>query len=81
MELWIRSQNKELFASVDVLYIEKGKKCLGAEDGYDIVDDKYRYGRYETIERAKEVLDEISDIMTNLADSDLKLIQYEMPKE
>ena len=81
MKLWIRSQNREMLAKVDVLYVEKGKKYTDIEDGYDIVDDKYRYGRYATIERALEVLDEISDIMTNLADSDLKLIQYEMPKE
>lgn len=77
--MWIRSQNKEILANVDVLYFEKGKKYSDIKDGYDIVDDKYRYGRYETIERAKEVLSDIqkyinSDVMMNLD-------VYEMPKE
>ena len=77
--MWIRSQNKEMLAKVDVLYIEKGKEYSDIKDGYDIVDDKYRYGRYKTIERAKEVLSDIqkyinSDIMINLD-------VYEMPKE
>lgn len=77
--MWIRSQNKEILANVDILYVEEGKEYSDLKDGYDIVDDEHRYGRYETKERALEVLDEIekyinSDIMMNL---DI----YEMPKE
>lgn len=66
MDLWIRSQNKEILAKVDLLYIEKGKKCLDAEEGYDIVDDKYRYGRYGTLERALQILDEIQGKIKSL---------------
>lgn len=77
--MWVRSQNKEILANVDTLYVEEGKEYSDLKDGYDIVDDKYRYGRYETIERAKEVLSDIqkyinSDVMINLN-------VYQMPKE
>ena len=77
--MWIRSQNKEVLAKVDVLYVEKGKNFSNVEDGYDISDDKRRYGRYKTKERALEVLSDIkkyinSDVMMNLD-------VYEMPKE
>lgn len=51
------------------------------KDGYSILADEINVGVYNTKERALEVLDEIQEIMTNLADSDLKIIQYEMPKE
>lgn len=88
--MWIRSQNKEILANVDVLYVEKGKEYSDIKDGYDITDDKYRYGRYETIERAKEVLDEIQTKIAKLnyqehfIGKDFIGIEnkvYEMPKE
>ena len=44
-------------------------------------DDYVILGTYKTKERALEVLDEIQDLMRSLGDSDLKIIQYEMPKE
>lgn len=79
MELWIRSQNKELLVKVSDLYVVKGVECKNLEDGYDIENGDFRFGRYRTKERALEVLDEIekyinSDIMMNLD-------VYEMPKE
>lgn len=79
MELWIRSQNKKLLCKVDSLFIEeelykrKGKYRIMANNGW--------LGEYNTLERALEILDEMQEIMTNLADSDLKIIQYEMPKD
>lgn len=63
MELWIRSQNKEMLANVNILCVEKGEKHINLEEGYDIVDDKCRYGRYKTKERALQILDEIENIL------------------
>lgn len=79
MELWIRSQNKEVLAKVSDLYVVIGVECENLEDGYDIENGDFRFGRYRTKERALEVLDEIekyinSDVMMNLD-------VYEMPKE
>ena len=58
MELWIRSQDKELL--VKVKDIELGdfdeEKCLVANNLQNI-------GKYKTKERALEVLDEINDIL------------------
>ena len=82
MELWIRSQNKEILANVDVLYVEKGKKYSDINDGYDITDDKYRYGRYETKERALEIISDMQHKLISLSDSmNRQLYIYEMPKE
>lgn len=79
MKLWIRSQNKEVLAKVSDLYVVTGVECENLEDGYDIENRDFRFGRYRTKERALEVLDEIekyinSDVMMNLD-------VYEMPKE
>lgn len=82
MELWIRSQNKEVLAKVDVLYVEEGKKYSNIYDGYDIADDKRRYGRYKTRDKAIEVLSDIQHKMISLSDSmNRQLYVYEMPKE
>jgi len=78
MELWIRSQNKERLSSVKTLFIED----INVDNKLFVITDGYvYYGEYESEERALEILDEIQEIMTNLADSDLKIIQYEMPKD
>lgn len=46
-----------------------------------VYGDGYWLGEYKTKERALEVLDEIQDLMRSLSDTDLKIIQYEMPKD
>lgn len=76
MKLWIRSQDKKTLMKVTRLYVFSNTIF-----SVDTRESELILGTYKTKERALEVLDEISDIMTNLADSDLKLIQYEMPKE
>lgn len=76
MELWIRSQDRMTLCKCNNIYIDDEWVSQ-----YYIKDDTLTLGKYDTVERALEVLDEIQEIMTNLADSDLKIIQYEMPKE
>lgn len=84
MELWIRSQNKEVLAKVDVLYVEEGKKYSNIYDGYDIADDKRRYGRYKTRDKAIEVLSDINRYVEKATfhkEISDEVIFYEMPKE
>lgn len=79
MELWIRSQDKMKLVKVNYCYI------MDQQDHFTIIGETIDSGpiiaTYKTEERALKVLDEIQEIMTNLADSDLKIIQYEMPKD
>ena len=78
MELWIRSQDKKKLCVAKFFELdndETGIFCFNGES-YSIFA-----GKYKTKERALEVLDEIQDLMRNLTDSDLKIIQYEMPED
>ena len=64
MNLWIRSQDRESLDKVDNLYISVGNYiCYYVEKGKEVPNTYYRpsgeLGRYETKERALEVLDEI----------------------
>ena len=64
MELWIRSQDKSSIVKVDNLYVSVGNYiCYYVEKGKEVPNTYYRpsgeLGRYETKERALEVLDEI----------------------
>ena len=82
MELWIRSQNREVFVKVKELYVVGGVECDGLEDGYDIENADFRFGRYKTKERALEVLSDIQHKLISLSDSmNRQLYVYEMPKE
>ena len=80
MELWIRVQKNEKLiqgiVKIDNLFVDTDtdKKWCIQQSGDTL-------GIYETEERALEVLDEIQDLMRSLTDSDLKIIQYEMPQE
>ena len=79
MELWIRSQDKMKLVKVNYCYI------MDQQDHFTIIgetiDSGPIVGTYKSKERALEVLDEIQDLMRSLTDSDLKIIQYEMPKD
>jgi hypothetical protein len=75
MELWVRSQDKEILLKVNELEIEANMIIAFDNSKYQCL------GTYKTKERALEVLDEIQDLMRSLSDSDLKIIQYEMPQE
>ena len=68
MELWIRSQDKSSIVKVDNLYVSVGNFiCYYVEKGKEVPDTYYRpsgeLGRYETRERALEVLDEIQNML------------------
>ena len=70
MELWIRSQEKNIFEKVNKLYVS----TYNEEEGYgiydliadDIDDCDTPLGFYKTRERALEVLDEIHQRLINL---------------
>lgn len=69
MELWIRSQDKSSIVKVDNLYVSVGNYiCYYVEKGKEVPGTYYRpsgeLGRYETKERALEVLDEIQSRLT-----------------
>ena len=81
MELWIRSQDKEKLVKVNDIAIESDSEEGKTIRGYNIVGNYEILGFYTLHSRALEILDEIQEIMTNLADSNLKIIQYEMPKD
>lgn len=71
MELWIRSQDKSSIVKVDNLYVSVGNYiCYYVEKGKEVPGTYYRpsgeLGRYETQERALEVLDEIQRLITDL---------------
>lgn len=71
MELWIRSQDKSSIVKVDNLYVSVGNYiCYYVEKGKEAPDTYYRpsgeLGRYETKERALEVLAEIQRLITDL---------------
>ena len=59
MDLWIRSQDREILTKIDYVYLEtsNGKEILG---GNHYMINKH-LGTYKTKERALEVLDEIQN--------------------
>ena len=89
MELWVRSQDRDILMKVDSLLVDKDKKCIFTHDKINSVGMTYTLGRYKTKERALEVLDEIKNqlldnvIATN-EDGYATLLEntclYEMPK-
>ena len=81
MELWIRSQDREMLLKTTSLCIEIQNDVDPKLHTFNIFANGIKAGNYKTKERALEVLDEIQDLMRSLTDSDLKIIQYEMPKE
>lgn len=87
MELWIRSQDKEKLVKCNDIAIATDTEDGKTIRGYKIVgyfDKQTEYeelGFYTLHSRALEILDEIQDLMRSLTDSDLKIIQYEMPKD
>lgn len=81
MDLWIRSQNKEMLTKVNMV-------DLASDSDLEIVcvfdRDDYTLGKYKTKERALEVLDEIQNMLEHEWDYKDKFSMcriYEMPKE
>lgn len=60
MELWIRSQDKEVLQKITSLFVNDD----GYIFSYDYINSNEVFlGKYKTKERALEVLDEIQDIL------------------
>lgn len=91
MELWIRSQDKDILVKVDSLLIDDNNNDIYTQCWVGVNLETYTLGKYKSKERALEVLDEIQDklkvIMTNESGAEYVLarhlvpIIYEMPKE
>lgn len=85
MELWIRSQDKELIQKVNIgiMYLKDAtnRDCIANRDnetGFSIL------GAYRTKERALEVLNKISKLVENAmyhTQLNNEVLFYEMPKE
>lgn len=61
MELWIRSQKKGRLLKIDELHIVEP---LTAEMRWFVYSHDYCLGEYSSIERCREIVDEIQTILT-----------------
>ena len=78
MELWIRSQDKTILGKAHELCIRENQN-ENNETNY-VIQDIYTMGTYSTKERALEVLDEITDFIDALNNTNTITI-YQMPEE
>lgn len=76
MDLWIRSQDKELLLKVDFIRI---RKVIGMDSVYYNLECKQvnSLAQFSTKERALEVLDEIQSRMFGKS----QILVYQMPQE
>ena len=76
MELWIRTQDrKRLLKMNDIIFYERNGHYYIAKCYED------NLASYKSKERALEVLDEIQDLINDIADNKMVGCIYEMPKE
>lgn len=71
MELWIRSQDKEILVKANALWIMENQIWMEVPFyenhkrlGLTITGNNHKLAQYKTKERALEVLDEIQNIIT-----------------
>jgi len=87
MDLWIRSQNKEILQKTNALFIAHSEENI-----WSIIDNQNmtKYGTYKTYESALEVLDEIQSKIATLnfqnhfIGTDFNIIEsniYQMPEK
>lgn len=88
MELWIRSQDKDILVKVDSLLIDDNNNDIYTQCWVGVNLETYTLGKYKTKERALEILDEIQEKILRIGEVSLMvnplLIEecvYEMPKE
>ena len=74
MELWIRSQDRYTLIKSSKIYVFGNTICDGSKE-------KIKLAEYKTIERALEVLDDIQNLINDIADNKIVGCVYEMPKE
>ena len=78
MELWIRSQDKEVLTRVVDIWKDADKNEIWSKSSFAT---KNCLGIYKTKERALEVLDEIQDLLQNAYIGNANRIVYQMPKD
>ena len=66
MELWVRSQDKDILIKVDNLELDDERNDIYTHNCINNMQMTYTLGRYKTKERALEVLDEIHQRLINL---------------
>ena len=76
MELWIRSQDRTFLRKVNTIGIVEGRDFWSIDENLTV-----SFGKYETKERALEVLDEIQDLLQNAYVGSANRIVYQMPTE
>lgn len=82
MELWIRSQNKERIIKANQLDVMEFDTDVDPRyNHFGVYANDYLVGEYKTKERALEVLNEIQDLINDIADNKMVGCIYEMPKE
>ena len=79
MELWVRSQDKLKLVKVNYVYAIENKINSFSIYG-ETIDSAPIIGRYETKERAIEVLDEIQNYIL-LPNTDNSAYVYKMPEK
>ena len=77
MDLWIRSQDREVLMNVNHLYLSSNSIIGYCQSTFT----SPILGQYKTKERALEVLDEIDKLMSDAVNNGLKVARYKMPKE
>lgn len=77
MELWVRSQDKECLMKINRMDydLSNGEHRIMV-DGY-----KTLIGKYETKQRALEILDEIQRQLNDKDLADYRVFTYQMPEE
>lgn len=78
MELWIRSQDKEVLTRVVDIWKDADKNEIWSKSSFAT---KNCLGIYKTKERALKVLDEIQDLLQNAYIGNVNRIVYKMPKD
>ena len=78
MELWIRSQDKEVLTRVVDIWKDADKNEIWSKSSFAT---KNCLGIYKTKERALKVLDEIQDLLQNAYIENANRIVYQMPKD
>ena len=78
MELWIRSQDKEVLTRVVDIWKDADKNEIWSKSSFAT---KNCLGIYKTKERALKVLDEIQDLLQNAYIGNANRIVYQMPKD
>lgn len=89
MELWIRSQDKDILLKTNSLLVDDNNNDIYTQDFIGENLTTYTLGRYKSKERALEVLDEIQNklisYLSEFNDSGITLkevftVVYEMPE-